>query len=97
MPTSPVRTMNPLCAEMPYSSVARASRVCGIMYRNRGSGLPANGIDLEMEEALIHGYPGASAASSLGGLRRKSRFSQANLPGFSSIPADQAITASVGS
>ena len=44
VPTSPVSTMNPLRAEMPYSSVARASRVCGIMYMKRGSGLPAKGL-----------------------------------------------------
>ena len=31
VPTSPVRTVKPLRAEMPYSRHARASRVCGIM------------------------------------------------------------------
>ena len=44
VPTSPTRTMKPLRAEIPYSSPARASRVCGIMYRKRGSGLVLKGL-----------------------------------------------------
>src|SRR6201992_3595074 len=35
--------MKPLRDEMPYTRPARASRVCGIMYRNLGSGLMPNG------------------------------------------------------
>src|ERR1035437_9436877 len=52
VPTSPVRTMKPLCAEMPYSSVARASRVCGIIYRKRGSGLLPNGFIFRWKKLL---------------------------------------------
>src|ERR1035437_7084866 len=53
-------------------------------------------VGLQMEKALIHGYPGASASISLGGLRLKSRFRR---PGclVSATPPDHAITARVGS
>ena len=58
VPTSPVRTMNPLCAQMPYSSVARASRVCGIRTRKRGSGLSANGVLWRWKKLLYMVIPG---------------------------------------
>ena len=48
VPTSPVRTRNPLFSWAPYTSWARASRCAGVRNRNLGSGVALNGFSSSM-------------------------------------------------
>src|SRR5664280_1376268 len=82
VPTAPVRTMNPLCALMPYSRVARASRVCGIRTRKRGSGLSAKGVLWRWKKLLYMVIRGIRERGNLGGFASEELLQAGELAGL---------------
>src|SRR5579875_2563381 len=81
---------------MPYSSPARTSRVCGIMYMKRGSGLVPNGLFWRPKNFLYMAHPPMFARGGFADLRR--RLNQLPLGAAGVLAAElRAMMPSVGS